>query len=94
MISSGNRRAEFAQRRAEFAQRRDELAQGRAEFAYRRAELAGRPTALAALVGHDAEYHFVGDAHAVGTDGGEVVDAAVYAVVDDALGTGDALAIH
>ena len=43
---------------------------------------------------HDVEHHVVGGTHGIGTDGREVVDAAVYIVVDDALGRSDATALH
>ena len=43
---------------------------------------------------HDVEHHVVGGTHGIGTDGGEVVDAAVYIVVDDALGRSDTTALH
>lgn len=43
---------------------------------------------------HDVEHELVGLAHSVGTDGGEVVNGLVDAVVDDAFGGGDALALH
>ena len=46
------------------------------------------------LAGHDVEDHLVGGAHGVGADDGEVADAAVDVVVDDALGTGDVAAFH
>ena len=46
------------------------------------------------LAGHDVEDHLVGGAHGVGADDGEVADAAVDVVVDDALGAGDVAAFH
>ena len=46
------------------------------------------------LAGHDVEDHLVGGAHGVGTDDGEVADAAVHIVVDNALGARDVAALH
>ena len=46
------------------------------------------------LMSHDVEHHVVGDTHGIGTDGGEVVDAAIYIVVDDALGRSDTTTLH
>ena len=43
-------------------------------------------TLSASFFRHDAEYHLVCYAHAVGSDGSEVVNRLVYAVVYDALG--------
>ena len=44
-------------------------------------------------MGHDVEHHVVGLAHGLLANAGQVADAAVHVLVDDAFGGGDMLAL-
>ena len=49
---------------------------------------------LVLLVRHDAEDELIGFLHAVFADAGQIVDAAIYVVVDDAFDRGDGFLFH
>ena len=45
-------------------------------------------------MGHDVEHHVVGGSHGVGTDTRKVVDALIYIIVNNTLGTRHTLALQ
>ena len=49
---------------------------------------------VAATLAGAFEHHVVGGSHGVGTDTREIVDALIYIVVNDTLGTRHTLALH
>lgn len=43
---------------------------------------------------HDVQDHFVGGTHAIGSDGGEIMDTLVNTIIDDAFAGADTLSFH